>query len=146
MITHAESKKTMADTTTNRGVYTMNGILKKLMFAMLLILVATPVFAATATTISKIATTPTDTSIWVSAAYTGDDTTPNNTLTIIYKPSTVTLWSSGTTTNLPHAASPYKYKITGLTNGNASSTTQTASSAPPRAPTPWTSCASFPPR
>src|SRR5512139_3890138 len=118
MITHAESKKTMADTTTNRGVYTMNGILKKLMFAMLLILVATPVFAATSTSIGKIVTTPTDTSIWVSATYT-DDSDVNNTLTVRYKLSTVSTWASAATTTLTHAVSPYRYKITALTNGTA---------------------------
>ena len=96
----------------------MNGILKKLIFAMLLILVASPVFAATSTTIGKIVSTPTDTSIWVSATYTDDSGGGTlNTLTVRYKLSTISSWASATTTTLTHAASPYRYKITGLANG-----------------------------
>jgi len=71
-------------------------------------------WAVTTTTPGSATLTAASTSLSVQAPYSGDDTTPNNTLKIEWSDD---YWTTTSSVDLPHAASPYTYQIDGLTDG-----------------------------
>jgi len=88
-------------------------LVRAMLLALPLIL---PGYVSADMNVGKVTATPTNSGIWISAAYDGD-TDNDNTLKIYWKVSGTPYWPDEAQYMLSHASSPYIQKITGLANG-----------------------------
>lgn len=93
----------------------MNIVRQAMLMALFVLL---PVYVSGDLNVGTTTATPTDSGIWVSAAYSGD-TDSNSTLKVFWKLSTTPDWPSEAQYTLPNMPSPFIQKIAGLANGTS---------------------------